>query len=352
MKRSLNVALFVVATLLVSMSPLQAEDTPRILTVADYLDLERVSDPQLSPDGRTILYTRSWIDRMEDRWRSDIWIMNADGSRNRFLSKGSSPRWSPDGARVAFLDEGEPTGTQLFVRWLDAAEATQITRVDHPPSTFRWAPDGKSIAFVMRTSPDEGWQIDLPDPPEGAKWTEEPLVIEGVYFRQDRRGFMEDGYLHLFTVEAGGGTPRQLTSGKWNVGARTTGLDYGIGIDWTPDGKEIVFVSRRAGAKELWTVPVSGGVEARRLPVGQDVDLATLSPIGDRLAYARTIQTNSIAAIAASAPSTVSSRSSTSASAASGRASCPRSSATSPKLTSLPSASTASMATILSRMRP
>ncbi len=231
----------VVAALLAVAGVQAAEESYEVLTVADFLDGEEVSDPQISPDGTRILYARRWIDRMEDRWQSDIWIMNADGSRNRFLGKGSSPRWSPDGTRFAFLNDGEPAGTQVFVRWLDAAEATQITRVDREPSTLRWSPDGTTIAFVMRTEAEERWEIDLPDPPKGAKWTEEPRIIEGVYFRQDRRGFMEDGYLHLFVVDAGGGTPHQLTRGTWNVGARTIGLDYGIGFDWTPDGTTIVF---------------------------------------------------------------------------------------------------------------
>jgi dipeptidyl aminopeptidase/acylaminoacyl peptidase len=241
MNRSLTVFCFVVAILLVSMSSVVAEEATDVLSVEDYLDLEEVSAPQISPDGAKILYTREWVDRMEDRWQSDIWIMNADGSRNRFLTKGSSPRWSPDGTRFAFSDEGEPKGTQLFVRWIDTAEATQITRVDKAPKTFKWSPDGKSIAFAMRTPACDGWKIDVPEPPDGAEWTEEPRVIEGVYFRQDRRGFMEEGYLHLFTVDAGGGTPRQLTKGKWNVGARTYGLESGPDFDWTPDSKEIIF---------------------------------------------------------------------------------------------------------------
>jgi dipeptidyl aminopeptidase/acylaminoacyl peptidase len=241
MNRSLATLSFVVIALVALAAPLAADEPSDVLTVADALDFERASDPQISPDGSRVLYTRSWIDRMDDRWRSDIWIMNADGSRDRFLTTGSNPRWSPDGTRFAFLDDGEPNGTQLFVRWLDAAEATQITRVDKAPLDFKWSPDGRSIAFVMRTPAGEGWKIDMPKPPEGAKWTERPRVIEGVYFRQDRRGFMEDGYLHLFTVEADGGTPRQLTEGKWNVGARTYGLEFGAGFDWTPDGKEIVF---------------------------------------------------------------------------------------------------------------
>ena len=138
MNRCLMTACFAVAVLLISLSPGGAEESTNVLTVEDFLDLERVADPQLSPDGTKILYTRTWIDRMEDSWQSDIWIMNADGSRNRFLTKGSNPRWSPDGTRFAFTDEGEPKGTQIFVRWLDTAEATQITRVENAPSNFEW----------------------------------------------------------------------------------------------------------------------------------------------------------------------------------------------------------------------
>ena len=76
------------------------------LEVADYLDFEKVTDAQISPDGRQIVYTRHWIDQSTDRWASALWIMSADGSQHRFLLEGSNARWSPDGDRVLFIGTG------------------------------------------------------------------------------------------------------------------------------------------------------------------------------------------------------------------------------------------------------
>ena len=106
--------------------PVGAQETPSdtLLTVNHYLDWEQVSDPQLSPDGSQIVYTRSLVNQLEDKWESALWIMNADGSKNRFLAKGSNARWSPDGARITYTADGEPKGTQIFVRWMDAEGAT------------------------------------------------------------------------------------------------------------------------------------------------------------------------------------------------------------------------------------
>ena len=76
-----------------------ASDT--LLTVNHYLDWEQVAEPQISPDGARIVYTRRWVNKVDDRWDAGLWIMNADGSKNRFLVKGSNARWSPDGTRIA-----------------------------------------------------------------------------------------------------------------------------------------------------------------------------------------------------------------------------------------------------------
>jgi dipeptidyl aminopeptidase/acylaminoacyl peptidase len=212
------------------------------LTVADYLDWETVADPQISPDGSRIIYTRRWINKMEDKWESALWIMRADGSKNHFLIKGSNARWSPDGSRILFLADGEPKGSQLFVRWMDAEGAvSQVTRVEQRPQNPRWAPDGSSIAFVSIVAAKSKWEVGLPSPPEGATWTERPRIVDRLHYRQDRVGFTEPGFMHLFVVTAEGGTPRQLTSGEWNVGTRFDGLASGAGFDWGPDGRAIVF---------------------------------------------------------------------------------------------------------------
>src|SRR5262245_33327954 len=70
------------------------------VTVEQYLDWEDVQNPQLSPDGTQILFGRRWVDKMNDRWESSIWMMNADGSHQRALVQGSDVQWSPDGKRI------------------------------------------------------------------------------------------------------------------------------------------------------------------------------------------------------------------------------------------------------------
>ncbi len=253
------------------------------LTLEHYLEWEDVQSPQLSPDGRQITYTRRWIDKLNDRWESSVWMMNVDGTRNRSLVTGSDVQWSPDGTRIAYIARGEPSGSQIFVRWMDAEGATsQVTRLTESPSDLRWAPDSKSIAFRMNGPFRESWAIPLPTAPRGAKWTEAPRIVTRLDYRQDRQGFVDDAYSHIFVVSAEGGTPRQVTSGSWSHGTPT----------WMPDGKSIVFSADRVPEAEyrwrqsdVYAIDVASGritqLTRRNGPDGNPVP----SPDGKLIAY-------------------------------------------------------------------
>ena len=267
------------------------------LTLADYLDWEDVQDPQLSPDGRQIVFTRRWIDRTSDRWESSLWVMNADGSRSRFLANGSNPKWSPDGTRIAYTytpppapgapstsPSGVPVGTQIFVRWMDAEGAvTQMTRLTESPANVEWSPDGKWIAFTMMVPAKNDWRIDMPAAPRGARWTEAPRIVQRLNYRADGRGFVEEGNTHIFVLSAdNGGTPRQITRGAFNHGPPR----------WMPDGKSLVFSGLREPEtdfrwreSEIYRVDAASGdvkqLTTRKGPDGQPVP----SPDGRWIAY-------------------------------------------------------------------
>jgi len=248
-----------------------------------YWEFETVSDPQLSPDGAQIIYTRGWIDKVNDKRESSLWVMNADGSKNRFLVRGSNARWSPTGDRIAFTAQGEPKGSQIFVRYMDAeGSVSQVTRVEKAPSAVAWSPDGTRLGFVMSVEAKNAWPIKMPRAPEGAKWTESPRIVERLDYRSDGVGFDDDAFRHIFVVPASGGTPRQLTDGQWHHN----------GVEWTPDSRQILFGSNRVAEAEyqwresdIYSVTVETGaikqLTTRKGPDGSP----QVSPDGKRVAY-------------------------------------------------------------------
>ena len=269
---------------LVATAASHAQDMNK-LQLDSYFDMESVSNPKISPDGSEIVYTRGWIDNMNDRRESSLWIVNTDGSKNRFLVDGGNPQWSPEGGRIAFTAEGEPEGTQLFVKYhREAGAATQITRLEESPSNIEWSPDGQWIAFTMFTPKGDDWNINMPKRPDGAKWTESPRVVESLLYRRDRVGFYEEGFTHIYMVPADGGAARQLTAGDWHHGRS--------GISWTPDGKNILFSSLRVEEaeyawreSEIYSVDVeTGDIEQLTSRKGPDTN-PTVSPDGKWVAY-------------------------------------------------------------------
>ena len=140
MRLPLTVSLLVSACL-----PAFGQDKPDRLNASDLFHIQLAGDPQISPDGRQVVYVRAFTDIMTDRRASNLWTIRFDGSDHRALTSGNfsdeSPRWSPDGARIAFVSDrdGSP---QLYVRWMDSGQTAKLTNLENPPSNLCWSPDG------------------------------------------------------------------------------------------------------------------------------------------------------------------------------------------------------------------
>ena len=238
------------ALLLLAATPAFAQQQPaaplpdaptRSFTGSDLFGLTIAADPQISPDGKTIVYVRRTGDVMTDKMQSSLWLIDvASGRQTPFATDGSSPRWSPDGARIAYAAR-DGDGSQLFVRWIGGAQSARVTSFPGDPQALAWSPDGTKLAYIA-TVAGEGTKLGTQPPkPEGAKWAEPLTIIDRVNYRNDGPGYVKPGYDHLFVVGADGGAARQLTYGKF---------DDGGPLSWTPDGRSIVFAAIRGPAAD------------------------------------------------------------------------------------------------------
>lgn len=204
---------------------------------ADVFKLQYASDAQISPDGSTIIYVRSRFDIMTDSRKSELWMINEQGQHVPLLTGQniSSAQWSPTGDRIMYVtsQDGKP---QIHCYWLAQDKSAALSQLTESPSGITWSPDGNQIAFFMRVPSKAEPFAKLPAKPEGAKWAEPPKMITKLRYRADGAGFLRDGYSHLFTMSAEGGSPRQITSGEFN---------HGGNICWTPDGQSIIISANR-----------------------------------------------------------------------------------------------------------
>ncbi|MEO6799770.1 MAG: S9 family peptidase [Rhodanobacter sp.] len=209
----------------------------RVLTGADLFNLEAASDPQISPDAKTIAYVRRSNDIMTDRIRSSIWSIDVATAQQEPLITGpgshGAPRWSPDGSKIAYVSSSDDHGgAQLHVRWVRTGASARITGLPATPHSLAWSPDGKRIAYAMFV-PDAAATLGKPPAkPAGAKWADPLQVIDSVVYRTDEGGYKKPGYEQIFWVPADGGAPTQLTFGARNAGGK---------LSWSADGQSVIF---------------------------------------------------------------------------------------------------------------
>jgi acylaminoacyl-peptidase len=257
-----------------------------LLQPMDVFELEYASDPRISPNGSKIVYVRTSMDVMEDRRAHRLWMVNADGSDHRPLGNSeadmSSPRWSRDGTRLAFLSDADGS-SQIYVRWMDTGETARLARLPESASGLSWSPDGRWLAFSMVVEKETDPLLEMPEPPEGAQWADPPLIIRSLQYRSDGDGYLPAGHEQVFVLPAEGGTPRQLTSGAFHHGGT---------LSWMPDSSALFFSANRSPraeykplASDIWRIDLAGKT-LNRLTDRDGPDFnPVVSPDGRSIAY-------------------------------------------------------------------
>ena len=278
----------VIALIALSISSAAAAPPPQSqgLQSSDLSRLRSVGAVELSPDGRRIAYSVTMFDQ-PGRPYSQIWIMDMTTQKSARLGgekeRTGGPKWSPDGKWLAYFGgEGEKAG--LTLAQADGTGATFLTQVSgsNSPlpgqgSSVAWSPDSKQIAFISSTPG-----------PETAEASGDPMVITRYLYKptagEGMTRFNDNRRLHIFVVDVATHQARQLTQGTYDEHS----------VDWSPDGKEILFASNREPNSDeffnydVFALRVADG-SIRRLTATESNEYAPRwSPDGKTIAYAAT----------------------------------------------------------------
>jgi dipeptidyl aminopeptidase/acylaminoacyl peptidase len=257
------------------------------LTGADLFRLEWASDPEIRPDGRAVVYARRAYDVMTDRAHSSLWLVDVASGTQAPLVAGpgsyASPRWSPDGTRLAYVAAGEDGRAQLMVRWLASGTEARVADLVDAPEAVTWSADGRALAFLMFTPGEKPTLGQAPPKPEGAKWAAPLELITDVIYRADGEGYLKSGNTQLYVVSADGGAPRQLTSGAFDVDGP---------LSWAKDGSAIYASSNRHANhaldqlnSEVYRIAVADGTLTELTSREGPDQSPQVSPDGRRVAY-------------------------------------------------------------------
>jgi dipeptidyl aminopeptidase/acylaminoacyl peptidase len=282
-RATLALALFAPAVL--------AAQARRPITFDDFAAMKAVSDPQLSPDGRTVLYAVRSTDVDANRRATTTYALPLGGGSARAFpddtTRAGEARWSPDGRRVAYT-----AGGQLWIANADGSGRKQLTTLNGGASGPVWSPTGDRIAFVSAVWPDCATDsCNAQKDKAKADNKVKAHVADNLMFRH-WNAWDEGTRSHLFVVAADGDAPRDLTPGaKYDVPPGPFGGSEGYAF--APDGNEIAYTAKDQGRSDAWTtdvnlyaVPVNGGAAAviTKANVGADQN-PVYSPDGKYIAY-------------------------------------------------------------------
>jgi dipeptidyl aminopeptidase/acylaminoacyl peptidase len=273
-----------------------AAAAPAPFTAAEMMRLLRLSDPQVSPDGRQVLYTATQVDLAADARNNDLWVVPAAGGEPKRLTTDAKSdnrgRWSPDGTRIAFVSSREGT-PQVYVMDAAGGEPRKVTALPTGAGGVLWI-DASTVLVTSDVFPecdaaggrfDEACQqkrLDAAGKPSGARVYDELLYRHWDTWEDGRRS-------HLLVVPLAGGPVRDLTPGTRDVPPFSLGGpdDYAV----SPDGREVAFVRNDdpvpavSTNAELFVVPTAGG-PARKVSGSAGYDGGPqYSPDGARIAF-------------------------------------------------------------------
>jgi dipeptidyl aminopeptidase/acylaminoacyl peptidase len=240
-------ASFLVLSLSLVASSALSETRP--LKVDDLFAIREVGDPRISSDGRWVAYTVKTLDPKGDTADTDVFMVPLAGGEALRLTTGKKaethPRWSPDGRYLAFLsarDEGaekdgkaeDKARTQVWLLPRTGGEAARLTNYQASVSDLAWSPDGTHLALVVAdVDPDEASEGS--DDASAKAKTEKPIVIRRLQFKRDGEGYLRDLRSHIHVFDVAKKTSVQVTSGPFDDSEPV----------WSPDGRQIAFVSNR-----------------------------------------------------------------------------------------------------------
>jgi dipeptidyl aminopeptidase/acylaminoacyl peptidase len=223
-----------------------AAQAKHIISFEDLAKVQRISGPQLSPDGKWIAYQVGVVDLAANKTVHHIWVVSAEGGEPRQLTRGDGsdtrPRWSPDGKSLAFIST-RGGNSQVWILPLDGGDPRPLASLSTEADGVVWAGKSDQLLFTSQVYPD------CPDDGCNAKRLKEVAdskvkaqVFTELLFRH-WDSWRDGRYTHLFAVAANGGTPRDLTPGAYDSPTFFLGAPDGYAV--SPDGTEVCYTSNR-----------------------------------------------------------------------------------------------------------